>query len=197
MQKATSVDIQAYSSILRSRWFWLGLIVVVLVLGSVWILFSQVVTGQTVTGNDAIQLEPAPVTGHPAPDFELKNLNGETIRLSDFKGKVVIVNFWATWCSPCRSEMPDLQQAALENAGELIVIGVNNTPADNPEQITKFVTELGVTFPIVLDETGQTIETYRVLGLPTTVFIDRAGVIQEIFTGPVNKAYIESKIPKL
>jgi peroxiredoxin len=93
--------------------------------------------------------------------------------------------------------MPDFQKAATDNADTLVVIGVNNTASDTPELVLDFVEELGVTFPIVLDEEGKTVETYRVLGLPTTVFIDRNGIVNEVFTGPVNKDYIESKIPDL
>jgi len=183
--------------VLKSLWFWGAAITAVIILGSVWILFSRTAAGQAIGGNDAVRLEPAPIAGHPAPDFELKNLDGQIIRLADFKGKPVLVNFWATWCGPCRAEMPDFQKAATDNADALVVIGVNNTASDTPELVLDFVEELGVTFPIVLDEEGKTVETYRVLGLPTTVFIDRNGIVNEVFTGPVNKAYIESKIPDL
>ena len=108
-----------------------------------------------------------------------------------------MVNFWATWCGPCRAEMPEFQRAAVDNADDLVVIGINNTANDTPELVGDFVQELGLTFPIVLDETGQVAETYRVLGLPMTVFVDRNGIVNEVFTGPINKAYIEAKIPEL
>ena len=137
------------------------------------------------------------MAGHPAPDFELVSTEGETIRLSDFKGTPVIVNFWATWCGPCRAEFPDFQRAAVDNADQLVIIGVNNTSADQAELVPDFLEEFGITFPIVLDEDGSTAETYRILGLPTTIFIDSSGIVDEVFTGPINKAYIESKIAKL
>ncbi len=181
-------------SILTRRLFWGLLIGLVLVLGGVWILAWRQ-TPQA--GTDASALEPAPVAGHPAPDFTLKTLSGETVRLSDFKGRPVLVNFWASWCGPCRAEFPDFQRAYVDNADRLVIIGVNHTTADQPDVAADFVREMGVTFPIVLDETGETVKTYRVLGLPTTVFIDRNGIINEVFTGPINQAYIESKIPEL
>ena len=180
-----------------SSWFWVALIAVVVILGGSWIVFSRNLIRSNVAGGDAIILEPAPVAGHPAPDFELVSTEGETIRLSDFKGTPVIVNFWATWCGPCRAEFPDFQRAAVDNADQLVIIGVNNTSADQAELVPDFLEEFGITFPIVLDEDGSTAETYRILGLPTTIFIDSSGIVDEVFTGPINKAYIESKIAKL
>ena len=186
--------------ILQKRPFWLTLIGLVIVLGGVWIIFSQASRSDTLAGLAAESggtLEPAPVAGHPAPDFELKTLEGDTLRLSDFKGQPVLVNFWATWCGPCRAEFPDFQEAHVDNADNLVIIGVNSTSADQIDLVDDFVAEMGATFPIVLDETGETVKLYRVLGLPTSVFIDRNGIINELFTGPINKAYIESKLSEL
>ncbi len=181
--------------LLQNRWFWVALIGVVVILGVVWIVFSQALVngGNTNTG----ALEPAPIAKHPAPDFELKTLEGETVRLSDFKGKPVLVNFWATWCGPCRSEFPDFQKAWVDNADNLVIIGVNNTTTDIRDQIPGFLEEFEVTFPIVLDETGETAKAYNILGLPTSFFIDRNGIVIEVFTGPISKAYIESKLSGL
>lgn len=183
--------------ILQTRWFWIGLIGLVVVLGGSWIVFSQTIRSSNITANKAIELEPAPIAGHPAPDFELKTLEGETLRLSDYKGTPVILNFWATWCAPCRAEFPDFQQTSVDNAGRLVIIGINNTAADQRDLVDDFVQEMGATFPIVLDEKGEMIKVYQVLGLPTSVFIDRNGLVNEVFTGPINQAYIESKLPEL
>ena len=182
--------------LLQQRPFWLILIGLVIVLGGVWIIFSQASRSDSVARSGAA-LEPAPVAGHPAPDFELKTLAGTTLRLSDYKGQPILVNFWATWCGPCRAEFPDFQRAFTDNAAELVIIGVNHTAADQVELVDDFVAEMGATFPIVLDETGEIVKRYRVLGLPTSVFIDRNGVINEIFTGPINQAYIEAKLAEL
>lgn len=184
-------------SILRKLWFWGIAIVLALVIGGVWILFSRTISSEAVSGPDGVILEPAPIVGHPAPNFELKTLDGQVINLSDYKGRPVLINFWATWCGPCRAEMPDFQAAATDNADKIVVIGVNNTVTDAPDMVADFVDELGVTFLIVLDEEGHTTDAYRVLGLPMTVFVDSDGIINEVFTGPINKAYIESKIPEL
>ncbi|MBN1992257.1 MAG: TlpA family protein disulfide reductase [Anaerolineae bacterium] len=169
------------------------MIVIVIILGSAWILFSRAGS----SGEDIAGSKPAPVAGHPAPDFELKSLDGEAVRLSNFAGTPVLLNFWATWCGPCRAEFPDFQKAYLENGDKLVIIGVNHTTLDQAEQVDDFVAEMGATFPIVLDKTGQTAETFQIRALPTSIFIDRNGIINEVFTGPINKAYIEAKLDEL
>jgi peroxiredoxin len=180
-------------TLLQTRWFWSGLILLVLISGSAWIVYSRSLVSQAASVSSA-NLEPAPIKGHPAPDFALKTLDGKTIRLSDYKGKPVLLNFWATWCGPCRAEFPDFQRAWTDNANQLVIIGINNTTTDDKAQIPAFLDEFGVTFPIVLDESGDTAKAYNILGLPTSIFVDRNGLVNELFTGPINKAYIEAKL---
>jgi len=188
---------QGNPKIFKTRWFWGLVILLAIGLGGAWILYSQAVTTGGVTGGDAAALAPAPVAGHPAPDFALQTLDGETVRLSDFAGKPVLVNFWATWCGPCRAEFPDFQEASVDNADKLVIIGINNTTADQPDLVDDFVAEMGATFPIVLDQDGKVSESYQIRGLPTTIFVDRDGIVNEVFTGPINKAYIEAKLNEL
>lgn len=181
---------------LQTRRFWVALILLTLLVGSAWIVYSRTWVAQTLPSNPA-NLEPAPIKGHPAPDFALQTLAGKTIRLSDYKGKPVLINFWATWCGPCRAEFPDFQKAWTDNADRLVIIGINNTTTDDKSQIPAFLDEYGITFPIVLDESGDTAKVYNILGLPTSIFIDRNGIVNELFTGPLNKAYIEAKLGEL
>ena len=170
---------------------WLALIALVLILGGGWILYSR--TPQTAS---VVDLPPLPVKGHPAPEISLVSTAGQPMALSDFQGQPVVINFWATWCAPCRAETPELQDIHRELGDQVVIFSVNMTQQDNGD-VPAFIEEFGVTFPVVLDTEGVAETDYQIRGLPTTVFVDTAGVIQEVFTGPVNKAYIESKLPDL
>lgn len=113
--------------------------------------------------------------GQPAPELALTDLAGNTHRLSEYRGKGVLLNFWATWCVPCRTEMPSMEHAyhALKEKG-LVVLAVN-LDAGSRGPVNDFVKELALSFPILLDSAGTSTRTYRVFGLPTTFLIDRNG----------------------
>lgn len=112
--------------------------------------------------------------GAPAPGFELQTPLGEPIALEAQRGKVVLLNFWATWCAPCRTEMPLLQSAADEHAeAGLLVVGVNFD--ETAEQVLAYAAELSLEFPLVLDPGGAVQELYGVRGYPTTALVDRQG----------------------
>lgn len=181
------------------RWFWSMGVGLILILGGIWLIWTRTPLGSGWDANKSgtISAESAPSAGQPAPDFELKNLAGETIHLSNFKGKLVLVNFWATWCAPCRAETPELQAASVEYKDQLVIIGVNLTTNDTPTQVPTFVEEFGITFPIVLDETGEVSKMYQVMGLPTSVLIDRDGIVRDVRLGPISQAYLEAKLAKL
>lgn len=171
--------------------FWLVIITFALFLGGFWIVINRISDNQI-----QAELEPAPVKGRLAPEISLLSLAGEPMQLSDLRGKPVIINFWATWCAPCRAETPELQDLHRERGDEVIIFSVNATAQDQGD-IAGFVEEFGVTFPVVLDSDGVAFKDYKVIGLPTTVFVGADGIINEVFTGPVNRAYMESKIPEL
>lgn len=117
-----------------------------------------------------------PSVGNPAPDFELENLDGETIRLSNFRGKPVAINFWATWCSPCVFELPIFQKHYIKNKNGIEILAVNNQ--ESTQIVKPFVEELGLTFEILLDQDADINRLYQVIGLPTTYFIDKEGIIR-------------------
>ncbi|WP_338452339.1 TlpA disulfide reductase family protein [Niallia oryzisoli] len=130
--------------------------------------------------------------GVKAPDFEVKNLAGETVKLSDFQGKKVLLNFWATWCPPCKEEMPDMEKFHKQAGDDVVILAVNIDPQYN---VNKFVTEMGITFPILLDEKDEVNSMYQVLTIPTTYFIDEKGIIRHKYisamTEDIMKQYVD------
>jgi peroxiredoxin len=147
-------------------------------------------------GSPAAGLGSAVRVGSPAPDFTLFSLAGPPVSLHQQKGKVVLVNFWTTWCPPCREEMPALQKAHERLADQgLVVLGVNWTQVDNLADVQAFVAELGLTFPILLDSDGVVSEDlYQVLGLPTSVLIGRDGTVRAIRIGILDLQELESTL---
>jgi peroxiredoxin len=122
--------------------------------------------------------------GQIAPDFELERVDGGEAWLTDFRGHPVVLNFWATWCQPCRQEMPQLVNAYDKNKDEgLVIIGLNLQ--EGRDLIRPFAEDFGIDFPILIDRDGDVGDQYRLLGLPTTYFIDANGVIVSIFRGPL------------
>jgi peroxiredoxin len=112
----------------------------------------------------------------PAPGFALKGEDGRTYRLADYRGKVVVLNFWATWCPPCREEMPSMERAHRKLRGEHIVLLAVNV-GESEEQIFEFTGRYPVTFPLPLDLDGAVLRQYPVVGLPTTFVIDPRGMV--------------------
>lgn len=146
---------------------------------------------EPVTGATGLTPVVAPLVGGRAPDFDALDTTGDRWRLSDLKGRIVVLNFWAIWCEPCRAEMPLLEARArdLETTG-LVVIGVN---FDEPAGMVRaFQTELGLTFPLLLDPGGTIQSLYRVLAYPTTFFVDAAGVIRFQHLGVMDEGQLDT-----
>jgi thiol-disulfide isomerase/thioredoxin len=147
--------------------------------------------GQPATNGDATG---PPEVGKPAPDFELDTLDGQTLILSQLSGTPVMVNFWATWCGPCRSEMPLLQHIHEEGRAMLLAVNVG----ENSSQVGQFMESAGFTFTVMLDKQATVAQKYNVTGIPATFFIDREGVIQEIQVGAFrNQVEIENILDRL
>ncbi len=136
-----------------------------------------------------------PQVGVKAAEIALEGLDGNRVRLSQFRPKPVLVNFWATWCPPCREEMPLLQAAADRYRNTLVVLGVN---FDEPEnEVQSFVKEFGITFPILLDPGGRIGDLYRVYAFPTSVFVDGTGVIQVVHIGQLREEDLNRYLSQL
>lgn len=123
--------------------------------------------------------------GMQAPDFELPGLDGETMQLSELRGKVVFLNFWATWCKPCVEEMPSIEVLYKKFKDDgLVVLAVSIDRVTTKQDIPEFVNELNLTFPILVDSWGQTDKEYKLMGVPETYIIDRQGILREKVIGP-------------
>jgi peroxiredoxin len=120
--------------------------------------------------------------GDMAPDFLLQNMEGDEVRLTDFRGQPVVLNFWATWCLPCRKEMPQFVHAYDDYSEEgLVIIAVNQQESESI--IRPFVEDYGVEFPMLIDRDGEVGDEFHILGMPETFFIDRNGILREHFIG--------------
>lgn len=177
-------------SSIRSRLGWYVLIVVTAVLGGVWIFLSRTPAGAT-----SFTLTEAPFVGHLAPDFTLTSLDGETVTLSSTIGRPVVLNYWATWCPPCRIEMPHLQRTSERYDGRVVFLGINQ--AESEPLIRDFRDEYALSYPLLLDPDLIAHNLYSVLNLPTTVFIDAEGVVREVVVGAVNAAVLQDRLERL
>ncbi len=132
----------------------------------------------------------------PAPDFTLKTFDGKAVSLKDLRGKTVLINFWASWCPPCRLETPDLVAAYQELGGSGVAfVGIGTQ--DDTDKLKQFVAENKVTYTILEDPKGAVSDAYNVLGLPTTVLIDSKGLVRKEFSGAVTKDQVIAEIKKL
>ena len=180
--------------LLRDSRRWWAFMLAILLLGAGWTWLSRVPASVATVGQI-----PSPREGFPAPDFTLDTLGGESATLSAYRGKVVIVNLWASWCGPCRAEMPAIQKVYAANRERgLEVLAVNSTFQDSQADAQEFAQNLGLTFPILLDRDGAVSKRYLLRALPSTFFIDRKGIIRSVvFGGPVTEAVVQTKIEAL
>jgi cytochrome c biogenesis protein CcmG/thiol:disulfide interchange protein DsbE len=170
------------------------LYILTLIAGAAWIVLGANQTGTTATSDSA-----APHTGFSAPDFTLKTPDGETYTLSEFRGQAILVNLWATWCPPCRAEMPAIEKIYQEYKDQgFIVLAIDMTYQDDPFAVVPFTKEYGLTFPILLDETGDVASAYQLRSLPSSYFINRAGIIEEVVIGgPMSEALLRTRIQQI
>lgn len=167
---------------------------VLILTGFAWVWFSRVDPGNI---NPATIR--APQEGFLAPDFALKTISGSRVALEDLRGKVIILNFWASWCPPCRAEMPAFQQALEEYSdADLAILGVNATSQDSLLDVENFLQEYQLEFIIPLDVSGQVSRLYQIHSLPTTFILDKRGIIKKVVIGgPIPLSLLRVEIQQL
>lgn len=183
---------------IRTQAQWATLLLLTIFLGSGWILLSKDEVAQQ---SASITLTEAPIVGYLAPDFTLQTPLGQSVTLSEItnqasaQGQPVVLNFWASWCGPCRIEMPDLQQTSMKYNGRVTILGINQGESD--ETIINFGNEFNVTYPLLNDQDQTVNNEYLVNSLPTTVFIDANGIVREVQVGIMTRAVLEDRIEAL
>ena len=134
----------------------------------------------------------------PAPDFTVYTADGQSVKLSDFAGKPVVLNFWASWCGPCKSEMPAFEAAYLEKGDQVQFLMVNLTgSSETVETASTFLSNAGYTFPAFFDTEGQGSAAYQVMSIPATYFIDSQGNIAASHVGAMNSATLENYLTQI
>jgi peroxiredoxin len=152
-----------------------------------------VVVGLLVVSSGGSDLEPTSNIGlEPAPDIVLPNFEGETVRLSDFEGQGLVVNYWASWCLPCLVELPGFEEVYQERKGEVAFLGINL--ADDPTAALTVAADAGITYPLAVDVDGSSYKEFGGLAMPTTVFINSDGYVVEVFSGPLKSSELETRI---
>lgn len=179
------------------------LIVIVLLLGGLIIAGSRVQTADTMSGAPVLDESAGPVADtaaplpdHPAPEFSLADTGGTMVSLRELRGKVVLINVWATWCPPCRAEMPAIQAVYEQYRDQgFVVLAVNFR--EDPAAVTTYLAEQGLTFPALLDYDGAVGAAYQARALPASFFVDRRGVIRTVYHGPMPRGVIAGTVEQL
>ena len=172
------------------------LAVAALIIGVVWFLDRPgSPTSQAITLT-ASAAGPAPRIDQPAPEFDLKTLDGKTVSLSDYRGQPVWINFWASWCPPCRAENPDIEEMYRKYQGEGLVI-LAPAIGEDSNTVAGYVKRTNLTFTVGVDETTQLAANYRIVGIPTHFFIDRDGVLRVWRIGSMSTKTMEKNIQEI
>ena len=166
---------------------------VLLTFGLFWIAITASVYPSTPITNTA------PKSGFQAPEFSLTALDGQAYSTQQLQGKVAVINIWTTWCTFCSVEMPALQSAYQSFSHQDVEFyAVNSTSQDTLSAVQEFANRLGLTFPILLDDSGRVTRLYQVQALPTTFILDRRGIIRSVIIGgPLTEALLQSQISAL
>jgi cytochrome c biogenesis protein CcmG/thiol:disulfide interchange protein DsbE len=172
---------------------WHIVFLTILVLGGGWLWLSRV-PAPAQAQSALWDRGPQPAIGFPAPDFTLATLEGEELKLSQLRGRPVVLNFWATWCEPCKRELPALQATAKHYGENVTIIGVDQ--GEDAAVVKAYLSQYTLIYPIVLDTDFAISGKYNVVGLPTTFFIDSTGIVRHLWVGEMNRITLAEGIAK-
>ena len=161
-----------------------------------WLVVTCVAGILAILGGSLARASASQVDRGPAPDFELTTFDGQLIRLSDQRGKVVVINFWASWCIPCREEAPVLE-ATWRDYRESGVVFIGVDYLDNEREALAYIEEFDLTYPNGPDLRTRIAQAYRIQGVPETFFVDRSGMLRGVHIGPITEAQLVSRIETL
>ncbi|SPF51871.1 Alkyl hydroperoxide reductase/ Thiol specific antioxidant/ Mal allergen [Candidatus Desulfosporosinus infrequens] len=140
----------------------------------------------------------APMIGYRVPLFSLPSFpDTKPLSLADYQGKAVLINFWASWCPPCQSETPDLVKASAKYGDKVQFIGVNLTSQDSLPDVSAFLEKYGIKYPIALDTKGTVAQQFQTMGIPTSFFVNRQGIIVERYVGAITPQVLEEDLQKI
>jgi DsbE subfamily thiol:disulfide oxidoreductase len=151
--------------------------------------FGGGTVSQTPALQEEVQIVVGTQVGQKAPDFSLLDEKDEKVSLAQFAGKVVVLNFWATWCGPCRAEMPELQRFHQQKDTDVILLGIDIK--EDKDTILQFMKRAGYSYPVVRDTFAQASDTYQIRAIPTTYVLDKQGIIRYKKVGPVTAAELK------
>lgn len=174
---------------------WFGVLLIVLLIGIAGFnLYNdrKEVTEIDSTGIAVSDDQTGIALGDRAPDFKVQTMDGEEVNLSDYKGKKVFLNFWATWCPPCKAEMPHMQAFYEEQPEEVEILAVNLE--ESTEKAADFAKQYELTFPILMDADGTVAETYEVYTIPTTYVLNEDGTVHQKIVGPMDEPMMQELI---
>ena len=178
----------------------IAVLLIAVILAGIWVLTGKKPAQEEQTFPEEIPA-PAESTENPdlAPDFTVYDIDGNSFKLSDFQGKPVILNFWASWCGPCKAEMPDFEEAYTKYGEDIhfVIVNLTDGRSETVESASGFIAEMGYTFPVYYDTQMDAAYTYGISSIPMTVFIDDEGVITGGQVGMISAAALEENIGSL
>ncbi|MBL0386563.1 TlpA family protein disulfide reductase [Tumebacillus sp. ITR2] len=181
----------------RTKNLIIGGVVLIVLAGAAWLTTYKGDTKQSNGVTDPAMADPAPQSGYRAPAFALGALDSDkVVKLADLQGKPVVVNFWASWCGPCRSETPDLQATYEKYRDQVNFFAINLTSQDDLKNANKFLQELQISVPVLKDVDGAAQLAYKVNSVPTTFVIDRKGVVRERREGALTKIQMDGMVQR-